>query len=57
MKYNLLSDEYSLLHHQVNDLPTVDTEVSIGKQEHEDFANRIREERMRQVRTGLGVEA
>ena len=56
VKYNLLSDEYSLLHHQVNDLPTVDTEMSIGKQEHEDFANRIREERMRQVRTRLIAE-
>ena len=49
VKYNLLSDEYASLEKQVHDLPAVDAEVSVGAKEHNDFANRIRQEKMRQV--------
>ncbi|KAK8824123.1 hypothetical protein AV274_3733 [Blastocystis sp. ATCC 50177/Nand II] len=48
VKYNLLSDEYASLEKQVHDLPAVDAEVSVGAKEHNDFANRIRQEKMRQ---------
>ena len=49
VKYNLLSDEYASLEKQVHDLPAVDAELSVGAKEHNDFANRIRQEKTRQV--------